>query len=82
MIANNHSIYDDYSVTLKLEEPKLTVGNIAFEPNATINHGIFIKHYFPDLHQALDKPQILKEHGITNRKKIIPLYFTIEDYDE
>ena len=82
VIANNHSVYDDYSVFLKLEEPKLRVGDIAFEPNASINHGTFIKHYFPDLHLALDDPNALTTHGITDRKKIIPIYFTTEDYDD
>jgi hypothetical protein len=82
VIANNHSVYDDYSVSLKLEEPKLRVGDIYFEPNASINHDTFIKHYFPDLHLALDDPNALTTHGITDKKKIIPIYFTTEDYDD
>ena len=76
VIANNHSVYDDYSVSLKLEDPKIRVENIAFEPNASINHDIFIMHYFPDLHLSLDQPTILQAHGITDRRRIVPLYLT------
>jgi hypothetical protein len=82
VIANNHSAHDAYSLSLDLIEPLIRVGDISFEHTHNINKSTFIKHYFPDLHLALHQQDPLLEHyGITHHSKIIPVYFTLEDYD-
>ena len=83
VITNNFSQFDSYNVQLELEEARLQVGDIFFELNHNINHSTFIKHYFPDLHSTLNSHKELAfENGMTHRHKIVPLYFTSQDYDE
>lgn len=55
LIANNHSKFDDYSVTVNLVEPKIQVGDVSFEETHNINHDTFIKHYFSSLYQAISR---------------------------
>lgn len=80
VIANNFSAHDGYKVQVEMIEPKLSIGDIAFEENHKINNDIFIKHYFPAL-AKLPPSQLQHETGLS-RHKIIPLYLTNQDYDE
>lgn len=83
VIANNHSKFDDYKVSVTLVEPKIEVGDISFEENHKINHETFIKHYFSALYEATNRELMDKsvtDCGITHKSKIIPVYFTNDDY--